>query len=185
MKCPWCDFEVSDDSQFCPNCGINIHEYKDAVKSDAPIQNNKSNTKPKLNGEEKVVGGCILSVILGFTAIIAIGAGLPFEIILTAIIFIGTCILAWKLASMAKNIVVSVGRKTLDFLTVLDVILCVIVIVLGFIQCVSEDGISPLLWWYILGAIVLFFGTLLANYTLYLLIDIRDSLKKLSDTKGE
>lgn len=184
MKCPKCNINVSDDSQFCPNCGIKIYEYK-AEEPKENLPNNNSNTSTQGHSESQE--GCIivLVMILGLAIMLAIGLGVSFITILLTSIFIAICIIAWKLAPKTKNIVVSIGRKTLDFLTILDVILCVIVIVLGFIQCVSEDGISSLLWWYILGAVVLFFGTLLANYTLYLLIDIRDSLKKLSDKKGE
>jgi hypothetical protein len=92
------------------------------------------------------------------------------------------------LSIYAKDIVIKVGRKTLDICTAIDVVLTVICLGIGFFQCADEQGISPFIWWYVLGSIVIFLITLLANYTLYLLIDIRDSLKKLADNvdnKGE
>lgn len=95
------------------------------------------------------------------------------------------CLIIPRLAKQAKDIVIKVGRKTLDICTALDVILCTIILVVGFFQCSTEYGISVFMWWYVLGAVVVFLATLLANYTLYLLIDIRDSLKNLADKKGE
>ncbi len=124
-------------------------------------------------------------VILFFVCCYTNFNGLIFFITLGVLLL---CSLIPRLAKHAKDIVIKVGRKTLDICTALDVILCVIVIVIGFFQCTEEYGISTFIWWYVLGAIVVFLVTLLANYTLYLLIDIRDSLKKLADNidkKGE
>ena len=107
-------------------------------------------------------------------------------IIFIALVILGLILtLVIKLAKHAKDIVIKVGRKTLDICTALDVVLCTIILVVGFFQCSSEYGITAFMWWYVLGAIVVFLATLLANFTLYLLIDIRDSLKKLADKKGE
>lgn len=121
-------------------------------------------------------------VILFFVCCYTNFNGLIFFITLGVLLL---CSLIPRLAKHAKDIVIKVGRKTLDICTALDVILCVIVIVIGFFHVL---GTSTFIWWYVLGAIVVFLVTLLANYTLYLLIDIRDSLKKLADNidkKGE
>lgn len=119
----------------------------------------------------------------GIDTIGTLAKGITNLIILVIIVAILVGIV--KLAKHAKDIVIKVGRKTLDICTALDVILCTIILVVGFFKCSTEYGISVFMWWYVLGAVVVFLATLLANYTLYLLIDIRDSLKKLADKKGE
>ena len=185
MKCPKCNLEVSDDSQFCSNCGVNIYEYNSSSKTMSSASESKPDT-PNDGACPEAIGWILILVITAPIILIPLlQTDIPIGFIILGALLIVACIFACVFASKAKDVVISIGRKTLDFLTILDVALCVIVIVLGFIQCVYEDGISHTLWWYILGAVILFFGTLLANYTLYLLIDIRDSLKKLSDTKGE
>lgn len=84
-------------------------------------------------------------------------------------------------AKYTKDFVISVGRKILDVCTILDIFLCAIIFVIGCFQYFSENGGSSNILWYMIGSIVVFFITVLANFTLYLLIDMRDSLRKIAD----
>lgn len=100
-------------------------------------------------------------------------------IILGVLLFL---LLIIYLSVYIKNIVVKVGRAFLDFFTTLDVVVSIVIMVLGFFICKDDyNSISNGVWWYIVAGLVYCFVMLLKDYALYLLIDIRDSLKILAE----
>jgi cation transport ATPase len=176
MLCPKCNLEILDGSQICPNCGVDISKV---IEENSKMQQNDCNKEGC--GCLVLVFALILLFNLLFGAVSNFGSEdvlkyAPFVIGLLILIVLIAC-----LSKYVKDIVICVGRITLDISTVIGVILSFICLVVG---CYF----SSFIWWYVLGSVVIFIITLLANYTLYLLIDIRDSLKKLADNvdnKGE
>lgn len=79
-----------------------------------------------------------------------------------------------------KNPVLEVGRWLLDFATTLDVLSGVLILLAGIPISMNSYGNVPY-WWFIVGAFVYSLIMLVKDYVLYLLVDIRDSLKILSD----
>jgi len=89
-----------------------------------------------------------------------------------------TCaIIALGLCPYVKRFILFVGRNVIDFATTLDLILGATILIAG-IYCTNEFSINY--WWFVLGTLLYTIVTVLKNYTLYLLIDIRDSLHKLA-----
>lgn len=88
-----------------------------------------------------------------------------------AIVALGVC-------PYVKRFILFVGRNAIDFATTLDLILGLTILVVGIYCCSYDEYISY--WWFVLGALLYVVITVLKNYTLYLLIDIRDSLHKLA-----
>ncbi|MCD8378011.1 MAG: zinc ribbon domain-containing protein [Candidatus Gastranaerophilales bacterium] len=86
-------------------------------------------------------------------------------------------IVALGICPYVKRFILFVGRNVIDFATTLDLILGLTILVAGIYYCANEY-ISY--WWFVLGALLYVVITVLKNYTLYLLIDIRDSLHKLA-----
>ena len=79
-----------------------------------------------------------------------------------------------------KKPVLEVGRWLLDFTTTLDVLLGILILLAGIPISMNSYGNVPY-WWFIAGAFVYSLVMLVKDYVLYLLVDIRDSLKILSD----
>lgn len=79
-----------------------------------------------------------------------------------------------------KNPVLEVARWLLDFATTLDVLSGVLILLAGIPISMNSYGNVPY-WWFIVGAFVYSLIMLVKDYVLYLLVDIRDSLKILSD----
>ena len=73
-----------------------------------------------------------------------------------------------------------VGRWLLDFATTLDVLSGVLILLAGIPISMNSYG-NVQYWWFIVGAFVYSLIMLVKDYVLYLLVDIRDSLKILSD----
>ena len=73
-----------------------------------------------------------------------------------------------------------VARWLLDFATALDVLSGVLFLLAGIPISMNSYGNVPY-WWFIVCAFVYSFIMLVKDYVLYLLVDIRDSLKILSD----
>lgn len=87
-----------------------------------------------------------------------------------AIIVLGVC-------PYVKRFILFVGRNVIDFATTLDIILGFTILVSG-IYCTQNLHVNY--WWFVLGTLLYTIIAVLKNYTLYLLIDIRDSLHKLA-----
>lgn len=79
-----------------------------------------------------------------------------------------------------KKPVLEVGRWLLDFTTTLDVLSGILILLAGIPISMNSYGHVPY-WWFIVGAFVYSLIMLVKDYVLYLLVDIRDSLKILSD----
>lgn len=79
-----------------------------------------------------------------------------------------------------KKPVLEVGRWLLDFTTTLDVLSGILILLAGIPISMNSYGNVPY-WWFIVGAFVYSLIMLVKDYVLYLLVDIRDSLKILSD----
>lgn len=77
-----------------------------------------------------------------------------------------------------KNIVLKVARWLLDFSTTLDALMGAIILITGIYIC-RDSYINY--WWFVLGAFLYSLIALIKDYALYLLVDIRDSLKILAD----
>ena len=79
-----------------------------------------------------------------------------------------------------KRIVLYVGRQAVDFATTLDIVMVMTILALG-VFCKSNEWVQDInYWWFVLGAFIYLVFAALKNYTIYLLIDIRDSLHKLA-----
>ena len=87
-----------------------------------------------------------------------------------AIVALGAC-------PYVKRFILLVGRNVIDFTTTLDIILGFTILVSG-VYCTQNLGVNY--WWFVLGTLLYTVITVLKNYVLYLLIDIRDSLHKLA-----
>jgi DNA-directed RNA polymerase subunit RPC12/RpoP len=191
MKCPHCGEETYNNFEIkCPYCGKNMFKkdrkkINEEIKEDSNVKESESQID---NEETKAVDITNIIVLLIFLIFLTIGLYAVFTlikeypvIIVLIISIIMLALILW-LSTKIKDIVVSVGRKVLDIGTSLNVVFSILIIIIGFIQCKDEYGnIAGFIWAYIGGAILFFLITLLADYTIYLLIDIRDSLKKIAN----
>ena len=185
MKCPHCGYETYNNEIKCPHCGEFMLKKDEEEIEKSPSKKETPKTQSSINTTDILILLTIISSIIAFLCLlINTNKENPF-IILTVIIIVILTITLW-LSTKIKDIVVSVGRTVLDFGTSLNVVCSVLIIIIGFFQCKDEYGnIEGFIWAYIGGAILFFLITLLADYTLYLLIDIRDSLKKLANKSDE
>ena len=104
-------------------------------------------------------------------------------IILSSILLI---IGAFIVMPKMKNFLLESGRKILDFTTAFDLLSTFAIIIVGL--CTSRDyhgEIEVTFWWWVLGGAVYFVATIMKNYLLYILVDIRDNLKKIADSKEQ
>lgn len=157
MNCPSCNEKIEDDSKCCPKCGADIG---------------------KLSKRVWYVFVCLLGIfIVGNFCFLSNdhGASLSFCIIL--VIF---AIIISILSQKIKNFVLKVSRWLLDFGTTLDVLSGILILLAGIPISIESKGMIQY-WWFIAGAFVYLLVMLVKDYVLYLLVDIRDSLKILSD----
>lgn len=185
MKCPHCGYETYNNEMECPYCGKNMFK-KDNKERNEEVKEEEVNKSKVDNEETKKVDVTNIIVLLVMLILLAIPLYAAYTlirenpvIIVVIICIIVIAITLW-LSKRIKDIVVSVGRSVLDLGTSLNVVCSVLIIIIGFLQCTNDQGIEGYIWYYIGGAIIFFLVTLLADYTLYLLIDIRDSLKELA-----
>ena len=81
--------------------------------------------------------------------------------------------------SFIKNFVLNCGRKIVDFFAWLGLIIAIIV--LGVSMNMFFENMSfELFLIMIFAPILILLATIISNYFIYLLIDIRDSLKELT-----
>lgn len=82
-----------------------------------------------------------------------------------------------------KNFVLKWGRSIIDFLAWAGVIAAVIILIVCICACFvnynSQDARAMLVVSFIIPIVILFF-TIVSNYFIYLLIDIRDSLNDIN-----
>ena len=159
MLCPKCNEEVSSSDKICPKCGADID---------------------KLLKKEMFwfVFVCLLWM-GGFVFLLndVDVDGTNLFCCITLVIF---AIIIMVLSQKIKNLVLKVARWLLDFATALDVLSGVLFLLAGIPISMNSYGNVPY-WWFIVGAFVYSLIMLVKDYILYLLVDIRDSLKILSD----
>lgn len=159
MLCPKCNEEVSSSDKICPKCGADID---------------------KLLKKEMFwfVFVCLLWM-GGFVFLLndVDVDGTNLFCCITLVIF---AIIIMVLSQKIKNLVLKVARWLLDFATTLDVLLGILILLAGIPISMNSYGNVPY-WWFIVGAFVYSLIMLVKDYILYLLVDIRDSLKILSD----
>lgn len=83
-----------------------------------------------------------------------------------------------------KNYILKEGRKFVDFIAGVDIGVSIIAFIAGIFIGLSESSWTTF-WTYAGVAFVYYQITLIKNYAIYLFIDMRDSLKKLTKTKAE
>lgn len=83
-----------------------------------------------------------------------------------------------------KNYILKEGRKFVDFIAGFDVFISIAIFIAGIIMGLSESSWATF-WIYTGIAFVYYQITLIKNYAIYLFIDMRDSLKKLTKIKTE
>ncbi len=203
MLCPKCKHEIADNSMFCPFCGqiTELSELKEDYLKICP------NCNKTLNADLEVCPNCLynfsdasfesgsqlfiktsmkLVVFIFLFLLVAITIycfnesnefAEDFIILVVLILFFTISIL---FCGKIKNLVLKVSRWLLDFGTTLDVLSGIIILLAGIPISMNSYGNVPY-WWFIAGAFVYSLVMLVKDYVLYLLVDIRDSLKILSD----
>lgn len=172
MKCPKCNCEIADNVQFCHCCGVDLIHAKLITQDD----------KAKGVDPFEVFVYLILFFILGSIIIFGISITLecndnPQNTILSVVAII-ILIISAIFCSKIKNLVLKVARWLLDFSTTVDVLTGLTILISGIFIC-QDTGFNY--WWFVLGAFLYSLIALVKDYALYLLVDIRDSLKILAD----
>lgn len=159
MICPKCNEKVALDEKICPKCGADINELLDVD-----------------------VNICLICCIIFMFISVGIIVCLNEDVIISFICIIPFLfiILAVLLSRKIKNLVLKVARWLLDFTTTLDVLSGILILLAGIPISMNSYGNVPY-WWFIVGAFVYSLIMLVKDYVLYLLVDIRDSLKIISD----
>lgn len=159
MICPKCNEKVASDAKICPKCGAEIDKLLNKEMINSGI-------------------GCLLVLFICIVfCFCSNGYGVNCFCFTILFLFI---ILAVLLSRKIKNLVLKVARWLLDFATTLDVLSGILILLAGIPISMNSYGHVPY-WWFIVGAFVYSLIMLVKDYVLYLLVDIRDSLKILSD----
>lgn len=162
MLCPKCNEEVSSSDKICPKCGADID---------------------KLLKKEMFwfVFVCLLGIfIAGGFCVLSNDVDVDGTNLFCCITLVIFAIIITALSQKIKNLVLKVSRWLLDFGTTLDVLSGILILLAGIPISMNSYGNVPY-WWFIAGAFVYSLVMLVKDYVLYLLVDIRDSLKILSD----
>lgn len=168
MKCPKCNCEIADNAQFCHCCGVDLIHAKLKTQDD----NNHYTSM--------MTAFVITILVLAGLLFIPVFSGIDEESMNVVIGFIEIIlvILAILFCKKIKDVVLKVARWLLDFSTTIDVLTGIIILIIGITIC--KDGYINY-WWFVLGAFIYTLIALVKDYALYLLVDIRDSLKILAD----
>lgn len=158
MICPKCNEKVALDEKICPKCGAEME---------------------KIYKKRGFFICLFLFIVLCLSALVNYlsendGTFLYFVVSIVLIV------IAVIFCRGIKKPVLEVGRWLLDFATTLDVLSGVLILLAGIPISMNSYGNVPY-WWFIVGAFVYSLIMLVKDYVLYLLVDIRDSLKILSD----
>lgn len=159
MICPKCNEKVASDVKICPKCGADIDKLL-----------------------KKEMFWFVFVCLLGMGGFVFLlndvdVDGTNLFCCITLVIF---AIIIMVLSQKIKNLVLKVARWLLDFATTLDVLSGILILLAGIPISMNSYGNVPY-WWFIVGAFVYSLIMLVKDYVLYLLVDIRDSLKILSD----
>lgn len=158
MICPKCNEKVASDVKICPKCGAEME---------------------KIYKKRGFFICLFLFIVLCLSALVNYlsendGTFLYFVVSIVLIV------IAVIFCRGIKKPVLEVGRWLLDFATTLDVLSGILILLAGIPISMNSYGNVPY-WWFIVGAFVYSLIMLVKDYVLYLLVDIRDSLKILSD----
>lgn len=158
MICPKCNEKVALDEKICPKCGTEME---------------------KIYKKRGFFICLFLFIVFCLSALVNYlsendGTFLYFVVSIVLIV------IAVIFCRGIKNPVLEVGRWLLDFATTLDVLSGILILLAGIPISMNSYGNVPY-WWFIVGAFVYSLIMLVKDYILYLLVDIRDSLKILSD----
>lgn len=158
MICPKCNEKVALDEKICPKCGAEIEEiYK-----------------------KRGIFICLFWFVVGCVFVLANYLSENDGTFLYFVVSIVLIVIAVIFCRGIKKPVLEVGRWLLDFATTLDVLSGILILLAGIPISMNSYGNVPY-WWFIVGAFVYSLIMLVKDYVLYLLVDIRDSLKILSD----
>lgn len=158
MICPKCNEKVASDEKICPKCGAEME---------------------KIYKKRGFFICLFLFIVICLSALVNYlsennGTFLYFVVSIVLIV------IAVIFCRGIKKPVLEVGRWLLDFATTLDVLSGVLILLAGIPISMNSYGNVPY-WWFIVGAFVYSLIMLVKDYVLYLLVDIRDSLKIISD----
>lgn len=158
MICPKCNEKVASDAKICPKCGAEME---------------------KIYKKRGFFICLFLFIVLCLSALVNYlsendGTFLYFVVSIVLIV------IAVIFCRGIKKPVLEVARWLLDFTTSLDVLSGILILLAGIPISMNSYGNVPY-WWFIVGAFVYSLIMLVKDYILYLLVDIRDSLKILSD----
>lgn len=158
MICPKCNEKVVLDEKICPKCGAEME---------------------KIYKKRGFFICLFLFIVICLSALVNYlsendGTFLYFVVSIVLIV------IAVIFCRGIKKPVLEVGRWLLDFTTTLDVLSGILILLAGIPISMNSYGNVPY-WWFIVGAFVYSLIMLVKDYVLYLLVDIRDSLKILSD----
>lgn len=158
MICPKCNEKVASDAKICPKCGAEME---------------------KIYKKRGFFICLFLFIVLCLSALVNYlsendGTFLYFVVSIVLIV------IAVIFCRGIKKPVLKVARWLLDFATTLDVLSGILILLAGIPISMNSYGNVPY-WWFIVGAFVYSLIMLVKDYVLYLLVDIRDSLKILSD----
>lgn len=170
MRCQKCNTELEENAIFCPNCGISTQEENN-------VKREESSPMSEYAGYIIIALFCVLPII--YLIVFGISTSENPQSVLTSIEFV-LLIVAIIYCKKIKNVVLNVARWLLDFTTTFDALLGISILIVGIFVC-KETYINY--WWFVLGAILYSLIALIKDYALYLLVDIRDSLKILADNK--
>lgn len=98
-------------------------------------------------------------------------------------LYTALAVATFGLFPFVKKLVLYIGRLAVDFATTVDLIFVMTILVAGVFYKANGGGFYGELvsyWWFVLAAFLYLVFAALKNYTLYLLVDIRDSLHKLA-----
>lgn len=176
MYCSKCNALLEENAIFCPSCGTQLVKNNNNITSKYNYSTNDDNT----------LTIAILLIVVGIPLLWIIGTAIlnsenpeyNLFVFIEFILFIVALIFCKKI----KNIVLKIARWSLDFSTTFDTLLGVSILIIGIFICKNLDINYG---WFILGAILYSLIALIKDYALYLLVDIRDSLKILADNKEE
>lgn len=175
MYCPKCNEKLDVKLRFCPFCGYEFSAEENVEEDNKNLQEDNKKDAGKKDYTWLLVAGLAIISCPAYKMDME-----KFLYILGGVLILTLTIL---LCMKIKNIVLNVGRKLLDFTTALDVIIAIVIVVVGFFT--NENNINldsdNNFYLYVIGGIVYILIALLKDYILYLLIDIRDSLKQIAD----
>ena len=150
-------------------------------------EDNKEMTEDNKGIVHIIIALIVVSIII-LSILLDLNSEDCFDVVMT-ITSIVLIIFAFIVMPKMKEFLLNSGRKILDFTTALDLLSTFAIIIVGLFISRETYGsyneIKPTFWWWVLGGAIYFVTTIMKNYLLYILVDIRDNLKKIADSKEQ